>query len=186
MKRIGYVYGLYDDEYVKKQYRALQREELDTILIEENSQVDTAKNNKVLDEIIITLKPGDQLVVYELECIGKAIVQLGIFLENLRKKQIELIVLNKKVLSEEISDFLYSEMIIRISEAEKSVISERTTRGLEAARRKGRIGGRPKVSEDTIKKIRYLYKNQSYTLREIAEECNVSLGTAYKYVQNEY
>jgi AcrR family transcriptional regulator len=41
------------------------------------------------------------------------------------------------------------------------------------------------VSEETIERIRFLYKFRSYTLREIAEECNVSLGTAYKYVQEE-
>jgi DNA invertase Pin-like site-specific DNA recombinase len=63
------------------------------------------------------------------------------------------------------------------------VISERTSRGIQDAKVKGVIGGRPKVSDLKIEKIKYLYEKRGYTLREIADECEVSLGTAYKYIQ---
>lgn len=55
---------------------------------------------------------------------------------------------------------------------------------MKAARRRGKIGGIPKISKETVERIKILYNDRSYTLREIAEECDVSLGTAYKYVQN--
>lgn len=72
---------------------------------------------------------------------------------------------------------------MKIAEMEKSVIRERTTKGLKEARLKGRVGGRPRISPETIEKIKSLYNHKRYTLRQIAQECNISLGTAYKYVQ---
>jgi len=78
---------------------------------------------------------------------------------------------------------VYLNLVKRIAETEKIIIKERTTKGLEEARKNGRIGGRPKISQEKINQIRFLYNNNRYTLRQIAEECNISLGTAYKYVQ---
>ena len=101
------------------------------------------------------LRRGDELIVYELKSLGKSITQLATFFN----------------------------LVDELAEMESFIISERTTKGIQNARRSGRVGGRPKISEEKIEEIRYLYHNQSYTLRKIAEECNVSLGTAYKYIQ---
>jgi DNA invertase Pin-like site-specific DNA recombinase len=174
MKTIGYVYASSEESYVKEQIEGLKSVNIETVTVEEEL-------NEGISQA--TLNSGDELVVYELRCLGKSIIQLAEFLAELKEKNIQLVVVKKGAAYSDIADGPYVEMILKIAEMEKMIIRERTTKGLQEARRKGRVGGRPKISEETIEQIRFLYNNNRYTLRQIAEECNISLGTAYKYVQ---
>ncbi|MEG0285281.1 MULTISPECIES: recombinase family protein [Vagococcus] len=185
MRKIGYVYNFYNKQFVEKQFIELKKAGIETFIAEENNDFEQKEKerDKKLNEIFLLLHEGDCLVIYDLSCLGKSIIQLSEFLELLRRKKIKLQILNKKM--SQLSDDLYCDLIIEIAKAEKKIISERTTRGLDKARSEGRIGGRPRVSEETIERIRFLYKFRAYTLREIADECNVSLGTAYKYAQED-
>jgi DNA invertase Pin-like site-specific DNA recombinase len=183
MKTIGYVYASSEESYVKEQIEGLKSVNIETVTVEEELNEGISQNDDVLKEIVATLNSGDELVVYELRCLGKSIIQLAEFLAELKEKNIQLVVVKKGAAYSDIADGPYVEMILKIAEMEKMIIRERTTKGLQEARRKGRVGGRPKISEETIEQIRFLYNNNRYTLRQIAEECNISLGTAYKYVQ---
>ncbi|MDT2815819.1 recombinase family protein [Vagococcus carniphilus] len=183
MKKIGYVYASSEDSYVKEQIEGLKGFKIETVSIEKEDLTGVTQNDAVLKEVVENLDAGDELVVYELRCLGKSIIQLAEFLNDLKERNIQLIVVKKGAAYSDIKDAAYVEMILKIAEMEKMIIRERTTKGLQEARRKGRVGGRPKISEETIEQIRYLYNNNRYTLRQIAEECNISLGTAYKYVQ---
>ena len=183
MKTIGYVYASSEENYVKEQIEGLKSVNIETVTVEEEMNEGISQNDDVLKEIVATLGSGDELVVYELRCLGKSIIQLAEFLAELKEKNIQFVVVKKGAAYSDIDDAPYVEMILKIAEMEKMIIRERTTKGLQEARRKGRVGGRPKISEETIEQIRFLYKNNLYTLRQIAEECNISLGTAYKYVQ---
>lgn len=179
MKKIGYIYASSDTQYVKEQIGALK--ELEVVNLPKDSS--DVQSEVSLKQVVQNLEEGDQLVVYELRCLGKSIIQLADFLLELKLKKIQLIVKEKGDAYNTISDEAYVEMILKIAEMEKLIIRERTTRGLQEARKNGRVGGRPKISKETIEQIRHLYNNNRYTLRQIAEECNISLGTAYKYVQ---
>lgn len=183
MKKIGYVYASSEESYVKEQIEGLKSINIETVTVEEELNEGVTQNDDVLKEVVATLNSGDELIVYELRCLGKSIIQLAEFLSDLKEKGIQLVVVKKGAAYSDIDDSPYVEMILKIAEMEKKIIRERTTKGLQEARRKGRVGGRPKISEETIEQIRFLYNNNRYTLRQIAEECNISLGTAYKYVQ---
>ncbi|MGX7026038.1 recombinase family protein [Vagococcus hydrophili] len=183
MKKIGYVYASSEEAYVREQVEGLKGFSIETVSIEKEDMSEISQSDIVLTQVIESLGAGDQLVVYELRCLGKSIIQLAEFLSELKAKDIQLVVVKKGAAYSDINDGPYVEMILKIAEMEKLIIRERTTKGLQEARRKGRVGGRPKISEETIEQIRFLYNNNRYTLRQIAEECNISLGTAYKYVQ---
>lgn len=83
MKRVGYIYGFYDKSYVDKQWKALKEEGIETIIFEDEFENDVKLKDSSLTEIISLLNTWDKLVVYEIQCLGKAIVQLGHFLELL-------------------------------------------------------------------------------------------------------
>lgn len=183
MKQIGYVYASSEDNYMKEQIDGLNEASVKTVSVEKEKSGEVVQNDTTLTSVVETLESGDELVVYELRCLGKSIIQLAEFLTELKGKGAQLVVLKKGSAYSAIDDSAYVEMVLRIAEMEKSIIRERTTKGLQEARRKGRVGGRPKISQETIDQIRFLYNNNRYTLRQIAEECNISLGTAYKYVQ---
>ena len=140
MERIGYVYSSLDDTYIKKQIEAIKEFGVKKIILEE--------------EGVNELKEGDELVVYELRSLGKTITQLDQFLTFLDKKNIKLTLIDKGSEFQVIDDRQFYDLVSEIAEMESFVISERTTRGIQKARRSGRVGGRPKVSEETIEEIR--------------------------------
>ncbi len=73
-----------------------------------------------------------------------------------------------------------------LAEFERDIIRERTNAGLQAARARGRLGGRPKAKTlDTPKKIglaQSLYDNRDNTIEEICKTLNVSRATLYRYL----
>lgn len=69
-----------------------------------------------------------------------------------------------------------------LSEFERNLIRERTVAGLESARSRGRVGGRPRSLNDNQIADAKLMRDNGRTLIEIAEQFGVSLGTIHKAV----
>lgn len=103
----------------------------------------------------------------------------------LDKKDVKITIISKSKDYPDVTDEQFINLVVELADLESFVISERTTKGIQIARKSGRVGGRPKIPKEKIEEIRYLYHSQSYTLRKIAEKCDVSLGTAYKYIHEQ-
>jgi DNA invertase Pin-like site-specific DNA recombinase len=73
-----------------------------------------------------------------------------------------------------------------LAEFERDIIKDRTNAGLNAARARGRLGGRPKAHTlNTSKKValaQSLYENKNNTIEEICKTLNVSRATLYRYI----
>lgn len=80
---------------------------------------------------------------------------------------------------------IFSDVIISIlstlAKQEKVRLSERVKAGLDRARTKGRIGGRPKLNQELIAKIREL-KSQGFSNRHIGRELKIGNSTVGQYV----
>ena len=74
-----------------------------------------------------------------------------------------------------------------LAEFERDIIRERTNAGLQAARARGRLGGRPKAKTlNTPKKValaQSLYDEKNNTIDEICKTLNISRATLYRYIQ---
>jgi DNA invertase Pin-like site-specific DNA recombinase len=69
---------------------------------------------------------------------------------------------------------------------EREIIRERTKAGLEAARARGRSGGRPQVLTDKqIDMLRRLAADRNNTVDEIYRTLGISRRTYYRYVKGE-
>lgn len=69
-----------------------------------------------------------------------------------------------------------------LAEFERSIIRERTTAGLLAARARGRVGGRPQaLSANDMLVAQALLKDGTLTVAQIAERLKVSPSTLYKH-----
>ncbi|CAM3255414.1 recombinase family protein [Vagococcus sp. PNs007] len=183
MSIIGYAYTTKDKEYLSSQLEALGKYSCDRIVLETDTYSETSHPHVELENALEEMQAGDKLIVFEMLCLGKSIIQLSDFIAELNEKGVQLINLKKPEELAHLDDVTYTAMIEKMAKMEKEIIRERTSRGLEVARKNGRIGGRPRISPETIEKIQSLYNNNKYTLRQIAEECDISLGTAYKYTQ---
>lgn len=70
-----------------------------------------------------------------------------------------------------------------LSEFERNLIKERTLAGLEAARARGRQGGRPeKLSDEQKELVKTLYANKKHSIQSICKMVGVGKTTLYKYI----
>lgn len=82
----------------------------------------------------------------------------------------------------------YGQYFIRIFkmllESEKVLVQERTSNGLNAAREKGRKGGRPqKIEKSQKQNIKQLYDSDKYTGEEIAQMTGLSRTSIYRIIR---
>lgn len=183
MKKFGYAYDSQDKSYLSRQLEALGGYHCDEIILE--TEIDSAKTHPdmKLVSMMKELSAGDELVIYELLCLGNSMIQLKDFFKELKEKEITLKILKEDPVFSALSTHALGDLFDSVAKMEKEIIRMRTARGLKVARENERVGGRPRVSPETIAKIETLYLNNKHTLRQIAEECDISLGTAYKYTQ---
>lgn len=73
-----------------------------------------------------------------------------------------------------------------IAELERDIIRERTLAGLEAARARGRKGGRPTKDKSKVKLALKMYESKLYTIKEITEATTVSRSTLYRYANKKH
>lgn len=62
------------------------------------------------------------------------------------------------------------------------MMGERTKAGLEAARARGRNGGRPKKSKKKLDMAFRMYDSKEYSIKEISEATGIGKTTLYRYL----
>jgi DNA invertase Pin-like site-specific DNA recombinase len=71
-----------------------------------------------------------------------------------------------------------------LAEFERDIIRERTQAGLQAARARGRKGGRPKsLTGKKVAMVQELYNNKQNSISEICKTLNISRATLYRYTR---
>ena len=72
-----------------------------------------------------------------------------------------------------------------LAEFERDIIRERTQAGLQAARARGRRGGRPrrKPSSRKVALAKALYADKTNTVEEICKTLGISRATLFRYLQ---
>lgn len=180
MTVVGYLSMYGDQKYKQQQINAFGKRNVEKIFLE-NDQSDKLKTKILLR----SLKSGDTLVLFELSSLRKSVIALVNLILDLKDKNISIEVLKKDKVFEDIEDEKFIEMFLSIGIMEKEIVVERTKKGIEHSRSEGRIGGRPRIDEETVEKMREMYHVSKCTLREISSEFDVSLGSVYKYVKEE-
>jgi DNA invertase Pin-like site-specific DNA recombinase len=71
-----------------------------------------------------------------------------------------------------------------LADFERNLILERTKAGLEAARARGRQGGRPqKLSKNQVRTLKGMYDSRNHSIAEISRTFNISRPTVDKYLR---
>lgn len=105
-----------------------------------------AKDNRPgLAKALAFLKPGDTLVVWKLDRLGRSMTHLIEIINNLKANQIAFRSITEGMDTTTASGELLFHVFGALAQYERALITERVKAGLEAARRRGRIGGRPRV-----------------------------------------
>jgi DNA invertase Pin-like site-specific DNA recombinase len=142
---------------------------------------------KGLQEALEYVREGDTLVVWRLDRLGRSLKHLIETITKLNNRKIGFKSITENIDTTTSGGKLVFHIFGALAEFERDIIRERTNAGLQAARARGRLGGRPKAKTlDTPKKIQMaqgLYDNRSNTIEEICKTLNVSRATLYRYIQ---
>lgn len=123
-------------------------------------------------------------MVWRLDRLSWSLKDLIEMVAALDEKKIGLKSLHESIDTSSSSGKLIFHIFGALAEFERNLIRERTHAGLQAARARGRKGGRPhKLSEDKGKLAFQLYGNKEYSIQQICELVGVSKPTLYKYLK---
>ncbi|MGL5685298.1 MAG: recombinase family protein [Vagococcus fluvialis] len=137
--------------------------------------------NKMLDQI----RTGDVIIISDLTRLSRSVKDLFSLVEQIEGKGA-----NIKSIKESWVDTTTAQgklmftIFAGISQFERDLISQRTIEGLNAARARGKKGGRPKVNDKDIKLAIKMYNSKNYSISEITKATGVSKTTLYRYINN--
>lgn len=145
-------------------------------------------NRPILDALLSDLRPGDTLVVWKLDRLGRDLKNLVGIVQDLLERKIGLLSLNDPIDTTNPQGKLIFNIFASLAEFERDVIKARTIAGLDAARLRGRKGGRPKgLTQEALSKsyaAESLYRENKYSIVEICKQLGISRGTLYNYLKH--
>ena len=138
-----------------------------------------------LDRLLDQLRPGDTIVVWRLDRLGRSLKHLIQIVEDLADRGVGFRSLTESIDTTTAGGKLIFSIFGALAEFERALIRERTMAGLSAARARGRVGARPPVmTPDKIKVARQLYEAKELTVEEIARTIGVSRKTVYRHLES--
>lgn len=136
-----------------------------------------------LSDVLEYLRDGDSLVVWKLDRLGRSLKDLIEQVERLGERGCEFVSLEEGIDTANAAGRLIFHVFGALAEFERDLIRERTQAGLQAARRRGRTGGRPRaIEEEDVPTIQKLMKDPEVPSTRIAEMFSCSMATLYRYV----
>jgi DNA invertase Pin-like site-specific DNA recombinase len=179
---VGYARVSTSDQTLDLQKDALKKAGCQKIFTDVISGAKSKRDG--LEEAKNYAREGDTLVVWKLDRMGRSLRDLIETVIDLKKRKIEF-----KSLTESIDtttpggNFIFN-IFGSLAEFERDIIKERTKAGLQAARVRGRKGGRPKsLSPKKIEIARALFDDKNNSIDEICKTLQISRMTLYRYVK---
>jgi len=183
--KIGYARVSTKDQNLDLQIEALQKAGCEKIFEEKISG--STKNRPELDKMIEQFRPGDELYVWRLDRLGRSLKHIIDLVLALNEKGIIIKGLTDGVDTNTTNGRLFLNIMASLAEYERELIRERTKAGLQSARKRGRLGGRPKgFSKESISKLllmRSVYQDVKKSPEEIYTALGLTRATFYRYAK---
>lgn len=127
------------------------------------------------------LRPGDTVVVWKLDRLGRSLSHLVNTIDALSVRGVGFRSLTEAIDTTSPSGRLVLHMIGAMAEFERELIRERTRAGMVAARERGVRVGRPRsVSEAQLAAARQLVESGTHSISSAAQAVGVSRGAMYR------
>ena len=173
---IGYARVSTQDQNPELQVDALERAGAEQVFQEKFTG--TLRERPELSQCVRTLRKGDILVVWKLDRLARSLKDLVEIVQDLHDREIGFKSLTESIDTTSSGGRLVFHIFGALAEFEHDLIRERTRAGLDAARARGRKGGRkPKLSVSDIQKAQAMLSDPDITKTEVAQHFNVSSTT---------
>ncbi len=179
--RLGYARVSTHAQDPQLQLDALTAAGVDRIFVDHISGVATRRPE--LDRLLDHARPGDTIVVWRLDRLGRSMKHLLALIEDLEHRDIALVSLNEQIDTTSANGRLILRLLAALAAFERDLLAERTKAGLEAARKQGRVGGRPRaLSPAAVEAATRMYHERT-PVTQIADTLRVSRATIYRHVR---
>lgn len=135
------------------------------------------------------LQPGNTLVVWKLDRLGRDLKNLVSIVENLKQQNIGFKVLSgmgSNIDNTTAQGKLLFGLFATLAEFEHDLIVERTKAGLAAARARGRNGGRPrKMDKEMLKIAAAAMSDRTAVISQVAKRLGMTRSSLYKYINGD-
>src|SRR5699024_6008756 len=135
-----------------------------------------------LTEMEKILRAGDSVVVYKLDRISRSTKHLIELSETFESLEVNFISLKDNVDTSSSMGKFFFRVMASLAELERDIIIERTRSGLEAARSRGKKGGRPSKDVTSINLALKMYDSKEYSIPQILSASKLSKTTLYRYI----
>jgi DNA invertase Pin-like site-specific DNA recombinase len=179
---IGYARVSTQDQTLDLQQDALKKEGCQRIYTDTASGAKSER--KGLEQALSHLRAGDTLVVWRLDRLGRNLPHLLETVTSLENQGIGFKSLTESIDTTTSGGKLIFHIFGALAEFERNLIRERTMAGLEAARARGRKGGKPRLSpnDKKVALAKSLYQDKSRPISDICQALHISRATFYRYI----
>lgn len=172
---IGYGRVSTEDQRLDAQIEALKNGGAERIFADKISG--SKRKRPELDKMLDQLRRGDVVLVTKYDRLARSLTDLLDIVAQIEEAEAGFRSLAEDIDTTTPAGRLIFHVFASIAQFERERIRERTMEGLEAARKKGRVGGRPAaLSEDQKAEVLRL-KDEGRTMKDIAALFRVSLAT---------
>jgi len=177
--RIGYARVSTTDQNLALQRDALKTAGCEHVFTDQGISGSVA-DRPGLDRALKALKPGDTLIVWKLDRLGRSLAHLVQTIADLGKREIGFCSLSDPIDTTTAGGRLVLHMMGALAEFERSLIVERTQAGLAAAKKRGtRLGRPPSLTTDQAEHAHALVVGGE-SPRAVAKSFGVSRATLYR------
>ena len=134
------------------------------------------KDRPGLQAALDYIRPGDMLKV---DRLGRNLMEGLTVLSDLFDRGIAVKVLEGIAAGEHTERSLILDLALALAEDRRRDIARKTRNGLEAARRRGHVGGRPRVIDDDKRAVIAARRERGESIRTIAQGIGVSVGSVH-------
>ena len=183
-RRLGYARVSTADQSLDLQTDALERAGCVELF------TDVASGSKSqrpgLAAVLEALEPGDTLVVWRLDRLGRSLPHLVATVNGLNERGVHFHSLGEAIDTSSATGELVFHIFVALAQFERRLLQERTRAGLEAARARGRKGGRPKITAQSNPKVaaaKAMHAQNEMSIDDICTSLNISRATLYRWLK---
>ncbi|MFJ8262348.1 recombinase family protein [Rummeliibacillus sp. NPDC094406] len=186
MRVIGYARVSTEEQNLDMQVQELEKYAADhgAELVLYTEKESSRKERQELKNAMKAATKGDIFAVYKLDRLARSTKELYTLTEELKNRDVSLVSINDAFDTTTPTGKAMFGMLAVFAEFERDIIQQRTKAGLEAARAKGRKGGRPSIDAKTKRQVKALY-DAGESATDIAKEFGIGRATVYKIVNEE-
>jgi DNA invertase Pin-like site-specific DNA recombinase len=177
--KVGYARASTDDQKPALQIDALRKAGCKTIFTDKGVSGAAIKRPQ-LDRCLKALNPGDVLVVWKLDRLGRSLAHLLELADELRARGIGFASLSEHIDTTTPQGTLVFHLMGALAQFERSLITERTAAGRAAARKRGVRFGRPSKLSPQQARHAADVRAEGKAVPDIAALLNVSRYTIYR------